>query len=119
MHEELKKIISDTTNARFEFEQKLIQQAWEDEAFKQELLSNPKAVYARESGQELPKDIEIEILQETANKVYLVLPNNPVPAGFEEELSEEALEAVAGGGCFNKTRWAGGFTPVWNANNKV
>ncbi|BAZ21331.1 nitrile hydratase-like protein [Kalymmatonema gypsitolerans NIES-4073] len=121
MHEELKKVISEAMNTRFEFEQKLIQQAWEDETFKQELLSNSKAVYARESGQELPKDIEIEVLQETANKVYLVLPTNPTPAGTEGELSEEALEAVAGGACI-------GWTPIKacilltnrsNASNKV
>ncbi|WP_414581492.1 NHLP leader peptide family RiPP precursor [Scytonema sp. PCC 10023] len=97
MHEELKKVISQAMNTRFEFEQKLIQRAWEDEAFKQELLSNPKAVYARESGEETPTNLEIEVIQETANKVYLVLPNNPAPSGSEEELSEEALETVAGG----------------------
>jgi hypothetical protein len=38
-------------NTRFEFERKLIERALEDETFKQELLSNPKAVYARESGE--------------------------------------------------------------------
>jgi len=68
------------------------------------LLSNPKAVYARESGEETPKNLEIEVIQETANKVYLVLPNNPAPSGYEEELSEEALETVAGGACRFLTR---------------
>jgi hypothetical protein len=105
MHEELKQIISQATNNRFEFEQKLIQRAWEDQNFKQELLSNPKAVYARESGGEIPTNIEIEVIQETANKVYLVLPNNPASAITNEgELSEEALEAVAGGKCFNNSK---------------
>ncbi|MGI2903280.1 NHLP leader peptide family RiPP precursor [Tolypothrix sp. VBCCA 56010] len=121
MHEELKKIISEAMNTRFEFEQKLIQRAWEDENFKQELLSNPKAVFARESGEELPKDLEIEVIQETANKVYLVLPTNPAP-DITKELSEEALEAVAGGvsGC---TLWSRiknvciGWSAVRNANN--
>jgi len=105
MHEELKQIISQVMDARFELERKLIEWAWEDENFKQELLSNPKAVFARESGQELPKDLEIEVFQETANKGYLVLPTNPLSATTAEgELSEEALEAVAGGCCFALSR---------------
>ena len=95
MHEQLKQVISQAMNTRFEFERQLIQRALEDEKFKQELLKNPNAVYAKESGEKLPKDLEIQVLQETANKVYLVLPTSPAIA--EEELSEEALEAVAGG----------------------
>ncbi|MFB2982832.1 hypothetical protein [Microseira sp. BLCC-F43] len=51
MHEQMKQIISQAMNTRFEFERKLIERALEDETFKQELLSNPKAVYARESGE--------------------------------------------------------------------
>lgn len=97
MSEELKKAISQTMLARFEVENQLIQRAWEDEAFKQELLTNPKAVFARELGEELPKDIKIEVLQETANKVYLLLPTNFTPDRAEEELSEAELETVAGG----------------------
>ena len=98
MHEELKNVISQAMNTRFEFERQLIQRAWEDENFKQELLSNPKAVYARESGQEPPTNLEIEVIQETADKVYLVLPKNPASVNeTKEELSEEALEKVAGG----------------------
>lgn len=120
MHEELKKVISQAMNTRADFERKLIERSWEDETFKQELLSNPKAVYARESGQELPQELEIEVLQETANKVYLVFPSNPAPAITDgEELSEEALETVAGGGCIRHTRTQGciGWTFLWNAND--
>ncbi|WGV26496.1 NHLP leader peptide family RiPP precursor [Halotia branconii] len=110
MHEELKNIISQSINTRFELEQKLIQQSWEDESFKQELLTNPKTVFARELGQQLPKDIEIEVLQETDNKVYLVLPTNPISdIKSEVELTEEALESVAGG-----VNLFGGLVKRWN-----
>ncbi|WP_017740065.1 NHLP leader peptide family RiPP precursor [Scytonema hofmannii] len=128
MHEELKQIISQAMNNRFEFEQKLIQRAWEDENFKQELLSNPKAVYARESGEELPNDLKIEVIQETGNKVYLMLPNNPASAITNEgELSEEALEAVAGGkycvqrSAAHNTEGCSWFSSAYtrSANNKV
>jgi hypothetical protein len=119
MHAELKQIISQSMKTRFEFEQKLIQRAWEDENFKQELLSNPQAVFARESGQELPNNLEIEVIQESANKVYLVLPNNPAPAITSQgELSEEALEAVAGGRCNDSSRssYCVGWSFFYNAN---
>ena len=83
------------TSRRQELEAELIAKAWKDEAFKQELISNPKAVYARAIGQELPKHIKIQVMEETSDTVYLVLPKNPE---VSEELSDEALEAVAGGG---------------------
>ncbi|MEH2072561.1 MAG: NHLP leader peptide family RiPP precursor [Nostoc sp.] len=80
---------------RREIESDLIARAWKDEAFKQELIRNPKAVFARESGQKIPENIEIKVVEETGNTLYLVLPKSPQ---VSEELSDEALEAVAGGG---------------------
>lgn len=120
MHEELKKIMSEGMTERYEFEQKLIERAWEDEAFKQKLLSNPKAVFEEESGEELPKSLEIEVLQESANKVYLVLPNNPASAiETEGELSEEALESVAGGSIKKFTWSCIGSIKKWTAKCKA
>lgn len=97
MHTELKQILSQAMSQRAELEQKLIERAWEDETFKQELINNPKAVINRETGQQLPENIEVEVLQETANKAYFVLPENPAQVGTERELSEADLETVAGG----------------------
>ncbi|MFN6487494.1 MULTISPECIES: NHLP leader peptide family RiPP precursor [unclassified Nostoc] len=79
---------------RREIESQLIAKAWKDETFKQELISNPKAVFARELGQELPENLKVKVLEETADTIYLALPRSPQ---VSEELSDEALEAVAGG----------------------
>ncbi len=76
----------------------LISKAMADEAFKSELISNPKAVIAREIGQELPEGVEIEVLESTPKKLYLVLPlkveSGEMPS---DELSNEQLDTVAGG----------------------
>ena len=81
-----------------EMETRLINKAMEDEAFKHELISNPKAVIAREAGQEWPEGVEIEVLEQTPNKLYLVLPLNVKAEDIPSEgLSEEQLKAVAGG----------------------
>ena len=40
---------------RQEFESQLIIKAWQDEAFKQELISNPKAVYGGKAGEAVRK----------------------------------------------------------------
>ena len=79
---------------RKDIEAQIIAKTWLDRAYKQELLENPKAVVSREFGAEVPADITIKVIEEDAKTLYLVLPMKP-PVG---ELSEEQLEAVAGGG---------------------
>jgi hypothetical protein len=82
---------------RHEFELDLIAKAWKDQAFKQELINNPKAVYKKELQQPLPEDLQIQVLEETLSTLYFVIPRNSMSMQVSEELSEEALESVAGG----------------------
>lgn len=70
----------------------LIAVAQQDPAFRQALLTNPKAAIQKRFGVSLPPEIELNVVEETATTNYLVLP---VATG--DELSEADLEAVAGG----------------------
>jgi hypothetical protein len=76
-------------------EAQLIAKAWKDEAFKQALLREPKAVLERELGAALPAGLRVEVLAPPANTICLVLPPPPLEAAGE--LSDEELEAVSAG----------------------
>lgn len=91
---------------RKELEQEIVAKAWKDEAFKQQLLSNSKETIAKEIGIELPENFQMKVLEETPNTVYFVLPMKPSGIETEGELSEEALESVAGAG--------GSFILAWD-----
>ncbi|GET37481.1 NHLP leader peptide family RiPP precursor [Microseira wollei] len=84
-------------STRQEIEERIIAKSWQDDAFKQEILNNPKAVLSREIGQPLPEDVEIRVVEETPNIVYLVLPMKPITPEADAEISEAELDAVAGG----------------------
>ncbi|MEH1830139.1 MAG: NHLP leader peptide family RiPP precursor [Nostoc sp.] len=73
----------------------LVAKSWKDAAFKQSLLSNPKAALADAVGAELPANFRVEALEEDANSLVMVLPVKPDSS--DAELSDEELEAVAGG----------------------
>lgn len=76
---------------RKDLEIHLITRALKDEDFRKELIANPKAVIENELGTKLPEDLEIKVLEETEDTVYMVLPCNPY-----EGVSEEELQASLG-----------------------
>ena len=70
----------------------LIAKAWTDEEFKARLLADPKAAM-KEVGMDVPEGMEVEVVESTQEKAYLVIPAKPGPG----ELSDEDLDNVAGG----------------------
>ena len=72
---------------------KLIAKAWREPAFKAELSANP-ATALKAEGIDVPAGMTVTVLENTDKQFHLVLP--PVPT---DELSDEALVAVAAGYC--------------------
>jgi len=85
---------------RKDLEIHLITRALKDEAFKQELLANPKAVVEKELGTKLPEELEINVLEETEDTLYMVLPCNPY-----EGMSESELKATLGMSYEDVAQW--------------
>ncbi len=87
--------MSEATKTRNDIEKELVLKAWEDEEFKQRLVSDPKAVIAEKYGAELPDAIDVKVVEENMQTLYIVLPAKPLN---NNELSDDQLENVAGGG---------------------
>ena len=85
---------------RVEWERSLINRSLQDDSFRQRLLADPKAAAEQELGTQLPEGVEVRVVQESADTIYLVLPSAS-PIGEGGELSDEALESVAGGDVIN------------------
>jgi hypothetical protein len=94
--------------SRAEMERRLIQRSLEDEAFRQRLLDDPRAIIEQELGSRLPESVEVRVVEESADTIYLVLPSAS-PVGQGGELSDQELDAVAGGqlGCGDTASTAG------------
>ena len=86
---------------RAEMERRLVERSLQDESFRQRLLEDPKAAVEDELGTQLPEDVRVQAVEETADTIYLVLPSAS-PLGEGGELSDRELETVAGGG---STAW--------------
>ena len=85
---------------RSEVVRSVVQRSLEDENFRQRLLDDPKGTADREMGIRLPEGIEVRVVEESTNNFYLVLPSASA-VGEYGELSDQELEAVAGG----KSSW--------------
>ena len=82
------------TATRRDVETALIEKCWKDPDFKKQVISDPKGMLERHTGQKLPAQIKIFIHEEDANTLHFYLP--PAPSNVSE-LSDEELERVAGG----------------------
>jgi len=94
--------------SRAEMERRLVERSLQDESFRQRLLEDPKAAVEEELGTQLPEDVRVQAVEETADTIYLVLPSAS-PVGEGGELSDRELEAVAGAGWGSvETEWCTG-----------
>jgi hypothetical protein len=85
-------------NARTEMERRIVQRSIEDDAFRQQLLADPKAAVEQELGTRLPEGVRVVAVEETQDTIYLVLPSTSMAGAEGGELADPALESVAGGG---------------------
>ena len=108
----------------FTQEQKLyaeiVQKAWEDSTFKEELVANPVAAIEKFTGKKmnLPEGKTIVVRDQTDESVvYINIPATQKKS-VDVELNEEQLEAVAGGitgpdGCTPSFPLPGPWTPTF------
>ena len=85
-------------SARTEMERRLIEKSLQDEAFRRRLIEDPKGAVEEELGTQLPEGVRIVTVEESADTIYLVLPGTSMAGAEGVELSDQQLEAVAGGG---------------------
>ena len=69
----------------------VISQAWSDPDYKARFVSDPRQVLT-EAGIDTPEGMELRVVENSGDVMYLTLPVKP-----SEELSDDMLEAVAGG----------------------
>jgi hypothetical protein len=88
---------------RAEMERRLVERSLQDESFRQRLLDEPKGAIEGELGTQLRESIEVRVVEESADTIYLVLPSASPLVGEGGELSDEELDAVAGGFSYEDT----------------
>lgn len=79
--------------------QSIVQKAWEDSAFKAELMTNPVSAIEALTGEQinLPEGKTIVVRDQTDDSVVYI--NIPAEPNMEDvELNEEQLEIISGGG---------------------
>ena len=84
--------MSEAAVSRRDLEAKIVARAWADEAFRERLKTDPRAAVAKETGITVPESVALEVLEETPDKAYLVIPSNRMA------VADEDLDAAGGSG---------------------
>ena len=74
--------------------EQVIARATKDEAFRQRLAADPRAVLAGEYNVHIPESVRVRVIEDSADTVSIVLP---AAENAVQDLSDEELEAAAGG----------------------
>jgi hypothetical protein len=92
----------------------IIKKAWEDEAFKEKLIKDPRGVLKKDFNIDIPEDSELKVLLSNPKLQYLVIPSNPSEDKLSEMTEDEVLAIAAGSGIFTynclPTQYNGGPT---------
>ncbi len=83
---------------------KVMKKAVTNKEFRKKFLANPKAVIKEVSGEDIPDDFKIEIIEANPNAQMTFM----LPPLLEESLSDKDLENVAGGACIGEFAPCGG-----------
>src|SRR4051812_38038289 len=73
----------------------IVTKALKDQGFRQRLVKDPKAVIEQELGIHFPEGVSVQVHENSAAVVHLVLPGAEV--AVQQGLSDQDLAAVAGG----------------------
>lgn len=92
--------------------QQVINEAWVNDSFKAELMANPAEAIERLTGEKLNLQGKEMVVRDQTDE-HTIFINIPVKQEVNAELTEEQLEAVAGG-CYDQP----GAT-VYNPGNPI
>ena len=68
--------------------------ASENPEYRKALVKDPKSIVAKQFAMDIPENVTLKVIEDTADTVHIVLPH---VVEADEELSDADLEAVAGG----------------------
>ena len=74
---------------------KVVEQAAKNPKYLAQLKADPRGLMEKQLGTSIPKNVNVKVLEESADTYYIVLP---AIAKEGAELSDSDLEKVAGGG---------------------
>ena len=94
------------SDTRKELEQKIIERAMKDEAFRNKLKTDPKAAIEETLGVKLPGNVNVYVNSESDTDIHITLPAQTGEMK-EGELSGEQLAGVSGG--WNVCEYSGGM----------